>query len=503
MFPHFPYTNFHALNLDWVIAKIRLAIMSINGNSPDEDGNVTITPTDVNAVATVNGIAPDSNGNVNVGTVKSVNSLTPNAAGNVNVGTVKSVNNTLPDSAGNVNLTTVAGVTSVGGVGPDENGNVPISVNHQSPNATGNITLRPANIDPQNVKYYGAVGDGVTDDTTAFQNALDAVKDVIVPEGTYIISSLTLPTESSLIGYGNKSTLKISGTITSTNWYTEINNINIISDKSTGTTTPVININAPYSKIENVTVTGPGYGISLGGGNSLISNSIVEMENKALIIPQSSDRVKIINCTFREMSPAQNSGTGVVVESSCSEILFNNCIITGFDVSVEIGNYSNKIDFQAVIMESANTNIKMLGTVYATTIDNCTMISNSYGIFIVQACNGIIISDSFISGQDTAIYAHSQTPAGVHNGLVSNSAIINPTVFTNGQDTYCDNWIFSGCMFAKYGDSASPTTGYVFAGSDTNCSNFMVIGNSFVGRTQIVPAAQPNKTFVNNIGYTP
>ena len=40
------------------------------------------------------------------------------------------------------------------------------------------------------VKDFGAVGDGVTDDTQAFTDALDASRSIYVPEGTYLVGNL-------------------------------------------------------------------------------------------------------------------------------------------------------------------------------------------------------------------------------------------------------------------------------------------------------------------------
>ena len=73
--------------------------------------------------------------------------------------------------------------------------------------ATGSITARSlANrfADVVNVKDFGAVGDGVTDDTAAIQAAINSSGFVFIPEGTYKISSLlSFPDrECSLIGAG-------------------------------------------------------------------------------------------------------------------------------------------------------------------------------------------------------------------------------------------------------------------------------------------------------------
>lgn len=66
-----------------------------------------------------------------------------------------------------------------------------------------------------NVKDYGAVGDGSTDDTTSIQDAIDAAVDggiVFVPPGTYMVDpavSLNLTTGITLMGAGRQSILKI------------------------------------------------------------------------------------------------------------------------------------------------------------------------------------------------------------------------------------------------------------------------------------------------------
>lgn len=52
-----------------------------------------------------------------------------------------------------------------------------------------------------NVKYFGAIGNGIADDTIAIQTALDTGKSVRLPRGTYLVTdSLKFSTNSMLIG---------------------------------------------------------------------------------------------------------------------------------------------------------------------------------------------------------------------------------------------------------------------------------------------------------------
>ena len=59
-----------------------------------------------------------------------------------------------------------------------------------------------------NVKWYGAVGDGVADDTSFIQMALDSTNSVLIPKGTYrITDTLLIPSGTRLIGQGIDSTI--------------------------------------------------------------------------------------------------------------------------------------------------------------------------------------------------------------------------------------------------------------------------------------------------------
>lgn len=64
-----------------------------------------------------------------------------------------------------------------------------------------------------NVKDYGAIGDGVTDDTAAIQDAIDSGKPVFIPPGTYLVSDCLVLGAAELTLYGagrTESFIKVS-----------------------------------------------------------------------------------------------------------------------------------------------------------------------------------------------------------------------------------------------------------------------------------------------------
>lgn len=65
----------------------------------------------------------------------------------------------------------------------------------------------------KSVKNYGAVGDGLTDDTQAFVDAIADCNLLYVPSGTYLINSLEITNNLTMIGDGLNTVLKCNDTV--------------------------------------------------------------------------------------------------------------------------------------------------------------------------------------------------------------------------------------------------------------------------------------------------
>lgn len=81
-------------------------------------------------------------------------------------------------------------------------------------------------------EMFGAKGDGVTDDTQAFQDALDSDKPVYIPAGTYLVSGVTIPNKCMVFGNGRNTIIKGDGTnhtiiIPSSSSYCELTSLTV------------------------------------------------------------------------------------------------------------------------------------------------------------------------------------------------------------------------------------------------------------------------------------
>ena len=138
-----------------------------------------------------------------------------------------------------------------------------------------------------NVKTFGAVGDGVEDDTAAIQAAIDYVESVgggvvFVPQGKYKHSTLILKNKVYLVGTGkgtelinntNSSSIKI-GNATNYVFDTRIANLSIVGNKANANAHGIeyFGYNPAYSLIDTVYLKDVGGHGIYGGHNGHVNN---------------------------------------------------------------------------------------------------------------------------------------------------------------------------------------------------------------------------------------
>lgn len=139
-----------------------------------------------------------------------------------------------------------------------------------------------------NVKSFGAVGDGVTDDTAAIQAAINSgAKEVFFPEGTYVVSNLTGASNQVLNGQNVATLLALTGSTSATTFISftnkqnyEVKNFTFDGNvlNSTNLNTAITNNGGSYFSYTNNTWKNCN-GISIFIGTS----SYVEINNNTFI----------------------------------------------------------------------------------------------------------------------------------------------------------------------------------------------------------------------------
>ncbi|WP_040203782.1 right-handed parallel beta-helix repeat-containing protein [Neobacillus jeddahensis] len=410
-------------------------------------------------------------------------------------------------------------------------------------NIEGMITKDPKWINQTNltvnVKVYGAKGDGRTEDTAAFQKAIDEVNsngggEVFVPPGNYILQPIFVKSNVSLVGENRDTvTLKLSDAANDQK-QTRLVNINNVKNVQLKNITFDGNYKKHTNGIEHmhtvfvwdsdqVIIThnrmrnAVGDGISLTGSTRAsnyitVSHNIIKDNHRSNIVVEQVNHIKIFNniSTSKVGRPTLHFEPWEKVNLYDAKI-YNNTFKTNasetYTIQIEgtkgAGNFYNKIEFYNNTVKGKKGKFMIKETKGTKIHDNQFDVKNMYIWFKnedlqifrnkIKSDIGFVIDGYLGNSRRTVISDNSVSTSG--DGI---------NILTGSQDTK-----FKRNTFIGPGDGRGA---YLWA-NETNIMNTNLIGNSFLNYSKgvitesysgnIVDGLNIEKnTFKNIAGYS-
>ena len=312
--------------------------------------------------------------------------------------------------------------------------------------------LNPMQHDYITPEQYGAVGDGVTDDTAAINEAILANKVVYLKETTYLIDGEVSIQLNNGALHGNNATLKIKAN-DATNYagivckgQCVVDNLNIIGerDEHTGTAGEwgmCIELRDCHDTyINNVHCkNGWGDGLYIGvtdnntpfaNKNIYVTNSVFDNNRRNGISVIHGDNIIIDNCTVTN-THGTNPQNGICVEPNTEQeqanVTISNCFL-GDNWFSNIGTQAKNINCNIVACTFKNlTNLGSadiecaLGNIIAR---NCTMLNAKRTVFE--------FSNGNLKAYNTLIDAMPANVSGAGWDAIVHGTKINGTAFIDG-----------------------------------------------------------------------
>lgn len=292
------------------------------------------------------------------------------------------------------------------------------------PPYTGSV---PTNVEAKlaqyvSVKDFGAVGDGVTDDTSAIQAAIDIGSSVFFPEGTYkTTATLTITNSSTVLhGSGKETTIikpvgaSITGITASSKNNLAIENLKIDMAGSTGTADGISWTNVSKSRICMVTVinaTRAGLRLVSTGYGNTIDTCTFDSNLYGLDVQGAASNNLITTLLCNSMWTQSNTSHGINLKNA-AHLTFNNCV-TEFNggSGLKLESYIDNLIWNGGTSE-ANTryaiendgvsyeNIRIFG--YYDVVSGLGLTSPSFVNLPVEITKGGLNSSSFnVGGANT------------------------------------------------------------------------------------------------------
>jgi hypothetical protein len=266
-----------------------------------------------------------------------------------------------------------------------------------------------------NVQSVGAVGNGTTDDTRAFQKAIDSAAasgggTVYVPTGTYLIDadvSINMKDNVTLNMVDTTRVLKTKPTATVRNYVIKLNNISnskVIAGKIMGDryqhlgTTGEWGMGLGINGSSNITITGThiidcwGDGITISSYNCVLKNVICDNNRRQGLTIGSSDSLLVDSCTFTHTNgTAPQDGIDIEPDAGTAQrVHITNCLIA----------YNTKV---GVEMNAKPSTTAVIKNIY---VQNNYIHDNSYSGYVQYISNSSFTNNRMIKNTYSADRVH-------------------------------------------------------------------------------------------------
>ena len=365
----------------------------------------------------------------------------------------------------------------------------------------------PVNFKVANVLDYGAVGNGVEDDTDAITAAVTTGLPVYFPVGTYVVSRpITPATEGQMFfGAGYSSVIRFSGSSAfDCNGMRKIfiTNLAITEDNPHRLANYAIsNLNGQFSGVHRVDIEAF-CGIEHGANSGIVSDCTIRCVSTGIKIYNGDNTSTIENCIIGayDWGNTHDSGIGILVEDGACANLKNvstllknhgvhfsgtffsfNAIQCWFDncnngFFFDTGSNANRFRINNCWFSSTESDILFKGNIEGMWLENCEFYKTIFaGIWADETAkiNNLNVTNCWF-------------------GCTKNTEARREAIHLWNIDA--TNVIISNNNFSPYDDTGN----YNVAISLTQRVSGIIIGNCLRGATTPISGAGTDMTVVNN-----
>jgi hypothetical protein len=360
-----------------------------------------------------------------------------------------------------------------------------------TPPFTGSVGTNVGNKLAQtvSVKDFGAVGDGVTDDTAAIQNAVNASanKRVYFPSGSYKITATITGNLSDVVFYGDGATSEITGNI-AVLWNSgDVTNV-VFEDLKFNSTRTGTNINdcifaAFQTDVDGLTFNRCHFTCGLGG----ITGIRVQPRINALDNVHTAKNVWITNCKFVDIGSIPITLMNRFLSGVDPHLAFQNVWVEN-NYSFNSGSQLTTTGYEGmfVSLDGCGTNFKVSGNYIKHLIAGKISLENTGGWINGSFENNIVDA----AGLNMAAY--SCASARETGRIVKNVHIIGNTFIADGSIVLAAQ---DFCIFANNNIRTTSDFPVYVRASNYNLITGNTIDATGVGTVQGFLYAQNNSTY--------